>query len=120
MSEADLRGYAETFVRELQSAFEETGATRPHPKFPHVRRVELHGEYPDEQVVIRYIDPSRAENRKVRLRAVEPYEVYEPPDYSEPVMDQLDEPDDHARMIVSNWLASEFFHSSELDTDADA
>lgn len=116
MSPADLREYAETFVRELRRAFEETGNTKPNSQFPHVRRVELHGDYPDEQVVIRYFDPRRAENRKIQSRVIEPYEAYDPPDYSKPVMDQLSWPDDNARMIVTNWEASELFSSSEPDT----
>jgi hypothetical protein len=116
MSPADLREYAEAFLRELQRAFEESGSTKPHPRFPHVRRVELHGEYPDAHLIIRYFDPERAENRKVQFRAIEPFEVYDPPDFSEPLMDQLNWPDDEARMIVNNWQASEFFSSSRPDT----
>jgi hypothetical protein len=116
MSRADLRAYAEAFHTELERAFEETGSTKPHQRFPHVTAVELHGESPDDQIVIRYFDPKRAENRYVQFPVVEPYEAYDPPDFSEPLMDQLEWPDDMARTIVSNWLASEFFSSSHPDT----
>lgn len=117
MSPADLREYAESFLRELRHAFEESGNTKPHPRFPHVRQIDLHGEYPDEQIIIRYFDPSQAENRKVQFRVVEPTEVYEPPSASEALIDQLGWPEDEARMIVNNWEASEFFSSSEPDTE---
>jgi hypothetical protein len=40
-------------------------------------------------------DPDRAENRKVQFPV---NEAYDPPDSSEPLMDQLDRPDDSARM----------------------
>jgi hypothetical protein len=121
MSPADLREYAETLLRELRQAFKESGNMTPRTQFPYVRSVELHGEYPDAQIIIRYVDPRRAANRKVRLRAVEPFEVYEPPDYSEPLMDQLSWPDDEARTLVNNWEASQFSSSSEQDTaDPDA
>jgi hypothetical protein len=116
MSPADLREYAEAFLRELQRAFEESGSTKPHPQFPHVRLAELHGEYPDAQIIIRYFDPERAQNRRVQFLAIEPFEVYDPPDAAEPQMDQLGCPDDEARMIVNNWQASEFFSTSEPDT----
>jgi hypothetical protein len=118
MSPADLRAYAEAFRRELQRAFEESGNTKPHPEFPHVRSIELHGEHPDAQIIIRYFDPERTENRYVQFPVAEPFEVYDPPDASKPRMDQLGSPDDEARMIVNNWEASEFFSSSRRDAAA--
>lgn len=119
MSRADLRVYVDTLLAELRRAFDEAGSTTPHSRFPHVRGVELDGEYPDEQIVVRYFDPKRGENRKVLIRAIEPDAVHDPPEAAEPLIDQLNWPDDEARMIASNWEASEFFSSSEPD-DPDA
>lgn len=121
MSPVDVQEYADTLLAELRSAFEEAGSTEPHPRFPHVRHVELRGEYADAQLVIRYFDPERAENRRVQFAAVEPSPVYDPPSLHEPLIDQLGRPEDEARMIVNNWEASEFFASSESDAaDSDA
>jgi hypothetical protein len=120
MSQADLRAYVDALLAELRRAFDELGSTKPQSTFPQVRRVEAHGEYPDEQIVIRYFDPNRGENRKVQFRAIEPDGVHDPPEAPEPLMDQLGWPDEEARMIVSNWEASEFFSSSQPDpTDPD-